>query len=277
MNITMNITNVASIPQRSPFRYPGGKTWLVPHIRAWLSGRNRPLFIEPFAGGAQVGLTAGFEGLARHVVLVEKDPAVASVWKTILGGQAEGLARRIEEFKLTRENVTEILQTDPLTVPERAFVTLLRNRVQRGGIMAAGAGLLKAGENGRGLLSRWYPQTLARRIREIGALRHTFTFIEGDGLEAIAKYGSIPEAAFYIDPPYTLAARRLYTHWQIDHAALFNLVFTVAGDVLMTYDDTAEVRFLASCIGFKAEPVAMRNTHHRPMTELLLRKNVDNP
>lgn len=27
------IVNVASVPQRSPFRYPGGKTWLVPHIR----------------------------------------------------------------------------------------------------------------------------------------------------------------------------------------------------------------------------------------------------
>ena len=31
--------NVASVPQRSPFRYPGGKTWLVPHIRRWLGSR----------------------------------------------------------------------------------------------------------------------------------------------------------------------------------------------------------------------------------------------
>ena len=29
--------NVASVPQRSPFRYPGGKTWLIPHIRRWLT------------------------------------------------------------------------------------------------------------------------------------------------------------------------------------------------------------------------------------------------
>lgn len=27
------IVNVASVPFRSPFRYPGGKTWLVPQIR----------------------------------------------------------------------------------------------------------------------------------------------------------------------------------------------------------------------------------------------------
>ena len=48
--------NVASVPQRSPLRYPGGKTWLIPHIRAWLGAIDpKPrLLIEPFAGGAIV-------------------------------------------------------------------------------------------------------------------------------------------------------------------------------------------------------------------------------
>lgn len=27
------VINVATVPLRSPFRYPGGKTWLVPRIR----------------------------------------------------------------------------------------------------------------------------------------------------------------------------------------------------------------------------------------------------
>ena len=30
---TKSVINVASVPHRSPFRYPGGKTWLVPHVR----------------------------------------------------------------------------------------------------------------------------------------------------------------------------------------------------------------------------------------------------
>ena len=39
--------NVSSVPQRSPLRYPGGKTWLVPHIRAWLSGLDsKPPFAD---------------------------------------------------------------------------------------------------------------------------------------------------------------------------------------------------------------------------------------
>src|SRR5215469_15426481 len=67
--------NVASVPQRSPFRYPGGKTWLVPYIRDWLGAkRKKPIrLIEPFAGGAIVSLTAAFEGLARHVIFAEAD------------------------------------------------------------------------------------------------------------------------------------------------------------------------------------------------------------
>ena len=54
--------NVASVPQRSPLRYPGGKTWLIPHIRAWLGGMDaRPrLLIEPFAGGAIVSSAPRF-------------------------------------------------------------------------------------------------------------------------------------------------------------------------------------------------------------------------
>src|SRR3954453_16467871 len=45
--------NVASVPQRSPFRYPGGKTWLVPYIRSWLTSKKAVpcILVEPFAGG----------------------------------------------------------------------------------------------------------------------------------------------------------------------------------------------------------------------------------
>ncbi len=89
------VVNVASVPQRSPFRYPGGKTWLVPQIRSWLNSQpKRPsLFVEPFVGGGIVGLTVAFEGLADRVLMVELDEQVASVWKALLGGDAELVSR----------------------------------------------------------------------------------------------------------------------------------------------------------------------------------------
>lgn len=268
--------NVASVPQRSPFRYPGGKTWLVPYLRDWIHGKsNLPTrFIEPFAGGGIVSLTVAFERLAKHVVFAELDPGVAAVWRVVLNGNAEWLVKEILGFELSIENVRRVLDASVETVREKAFQTILRNRVQRGGIMAAGAGLVKTGENGRGLMSRWYPETLARRIREINYLKDRLTFVEGDGFLLLEEQGADKDAVFFIDPPYTLAARRLYTKWQIDHRRLFVAMRACKGDFLMTYDNTPEIASLADEFGFQARPVAMKNTHHAKMTELLIGRDL---
>jgi DNA adenine methylase len=266
--------NVASVPQRSPFRYPGGKTWLVPYIRSWLGHKPDPVgvLVEPFAGGGIVGLTAGFEGLAEHVVLVERDPNVAAVWHTILGGQAKWLADQILNFDLTRGNVTAVLRKEPTTQRERAFAVILRNRVQRGGIMAEGAGLVKTGENGRGLNSRWYPETLARRIQEIAGVRERFSFIEGDAFEVVRRYADDETAAFFADPPYTVASKRLYSHWQVDHRSLFGLLASVRGDALLTYDSTREIASLASEFGFEAHAIPIGAARQAKPDKLLVGK-----
>jgi DNA adenine methylase len=269
--------NVASVPQRSPFRYPGGKTWLVPYIREWLQSKRRPpsRLIEPFAGGAIVSLTVAFERLAKHAVFAELDPNVAAVWRVILNGHAEWLAKRIMNFELSTETVHGALNWPPDDLREKAFQTILRNRVQRGGIMATGAGLIKTGENGRGLKSRWYPQTLARRIREINRLKDRLTFVEIDGFKLIEEHKSDKDAAFYIDPPYTLASRRLYMAWQVDHQKLFSLMSECKGDFLMSYDNTNEVANLAGEFGFQTKAIAMKSTHHAKMTELLISRNLE--
>ena len=268
--------NVSSVPHRSPFRYPGGKTWLVPYIRDWLRSKSaRPgRLIEPFAGGGIVSLTVVFERLAKHAIFAELDADVAAVWRVVLNGQADWLAKQILHFDLTFENVRKVLDHPTDNLRERAFQTILRNRVQRGGIMAAGAGLVKTGEKGRGLNSRWYPQTLAQRIREINRLRDRLTFVEGDGFALIEEHKADEDAVFYIDPPYTLAARRLYTKWQIDHARLFAAMRDCRGDFLMSYDNTVEVVELAKQNGFETRAISMKNTHHAKMTELLIGKDL---
>jgi len=277
------IVNVASVPQRSPFRYPGGKTWLVPYLRDWLAARSTPTrpaeFIEPFAGGGIASLTVAFEQLAEHVTMVELDTEVAAVWQTVLGGQATWLAERIANFELTPATVECVLNELAQTISEKAFQTILKNRVNRGGILAPGAGRVKSGESGKGLKSRWYPATLQKRIRSIGAVKERITFIHGDGLEVIAQNVHRKEAVFFIDPPYTAggkrAGSRLYLHSEVDHPALFNIAGQIAGDFLMTYDDAAEVRALAQQHGFDFQTVPMKNTHHAEMMELLIGRNLD--
>ena len=47
-----------------------------------------------------------------------------------------------------------------------------------------------------------------------------------------------------------------------------------SGDFLLTYDNAAGVLELARQYGFDCEPVAMKNTHHAAMTELLIGRNL---
>jgi DNA adenine methylase len=276
------VVNVASVPQRSPFRYPGGKTWLVPTIRQWLSSlADRPgEFIEPFAGGAIVGLSVAFEGLAGHVTLIERDEQVAAVWQTIINeDEGEWLAEAIIQFDLNAANVQAILTHEPGNTREIALQTIIRNRVNRGGILAPGAGQIKTGEAGKGIRSRWYPETLKRRILDIKAARDSMTFIAGDGMSALRDFAERNDAAFFIDPPYTASGkkpgRRLYTYSEIDHETLFMLATTLSGSFLMTYDDHPYIRALAAQHGFEIRRVPMKNTHHARLNELLIGRNLD--
>jgi DNA adenine methylase len=140
--------------------------------------------------------------------------------------------------------------------------------------MARGAGLVKEGENGKGLSSRWYPETLARRIREINEIKERFSFIHGDGIALIREHLRDKDTVFYIDPPYTVAAKRLYSHWRVDHGEIFRLMSKARGDFLMSYDNTPEIQELAAEFGFATRQVAMKNTHHAKMTELLIGKDL---
>lgn len=127
--------------------------------------------------------------------------------------------------------------------------------------------------------SRWYPETLQRRILDIVSLRDRLTFIQGDGLQVLRDHADDAGAVFFIDPPYTVAGKRagsrLYTYHELDHELLFSIAETLRGDFLMTYDNCHGVRQLARKYDFDMEPIAMKNTHHAEMTELLIGKNLD--
>lgn len=102
----------------------------MPEVRDWLSHKTvKPTeFIEIFAGGGIVGLTVAAENLAEHVTLVELDPDVASVWRTLLSDDAEWLAQRIVRFPISVATAQELLAVTPETTRDRAFLTILKNR-----------------------------------------------------------------------------------------------------------------------------------------------------
>lgn len=260
----------------SPFRYPGGKSWLRPTIFAWLAWqRLRPkAFLEPFAGGASVGLAVAELDLAEHVIFVERDPSVAAVWRAFLGRNYRRMDALIRDFVPTRRAVQRVLARSPGDDVELAFQVLVRNRTTRAGIIAPGAGLLNKGENGRGIASRWYPQTLRKRGEAIRALRRRFTFIEGNGFEEIIRSRDDTRTAVFADPPYlggvSSPGSRLYAHSDVRAEDLILELAQRRGPFALTYHAEPFIADLAHRHELTAALIRMRDAHHRSQGEWLI-------
>lgn len=269
------IINVASVPQRSPFRYPGGKTWLIPTVRQWLKQENKQVktLIEPFAGGGIVSLTAAFEKLAEQIIMVEMDEEIAAVWEVILNGKNKWLADKIYGYDLTHANVKAELEKPNKELHDIAFCTILKNRVFHGGILAKGSGMIKNGENGKGITSRWYPKTLRDRILAIEHVKNKISFKTGDAFAILEQNATNESAYFFIDPPYTLAGKRLYTYFDIDHEKLFEVTALLKGKFMLTYDDTPEIRQLADKYNLSYKTIPMKTTLHYEKNELIISDN----
>ena len=262
---------VRAVPNPSPLRYPGGKTWLTPHLRAWLGEAPGGTLIEAFAGGASAALTALGEGLVERVTLIERDADVAAFWReTVRDG--DELARRYAKFEPDERAVRAVWESEPRNDAERAWRTLVRNRTARGGIIAGGARALNRGENGRGVRSRWYAATIAGRLRAVAALGARIECVEGDALEILAggPQASAKPVRVFADPPYEGPGQRLYTHGEIDHDRLFALLAGGTADFLMTCEDNEATRARTARHRLHAVRVRMRNAHHRVKSEVVI-------
>ena len=274
----LSLPNVATVPQYSPFRYPGGKSRWYNLVKAWTRAHQPEVFIEPFAGGAHAGLAVAIEELAGRVVLVELDDNVAAVWRVIVE-EPEGaawLCEQIMGLDLSHESADTLLERKDNSPRDRALAMIVSNRISRGGVTAPGAGRLNSGENGKGLQSRWYPETLAERIQQIAEARERIEFVHGDGMGVARRYRREPGAAFFIDPPYPEAGGRLYEHSDVDHEAIFDLSETATGTVLLTYDDSDQVENLvARHEDLEHEHLRVSSAHHRFKGEFLIGQNLN--
>ena len=304
---SIEAVNVSQVDLYSPLRYPGGKTWLIPHIKEWLTKTNPTTLIEPFAGGAIVSLTAVMDELVDRAILIERDPDVAAFWRAALQRGGE-LAERVREFRPTLESIRELERAVSHATEagrcapdscgnrpgqlsgarrgtarsggvDRGFRTLVLNRTRRAGILAAGAASIRRGESDKGIASRWYPDTLASRLEAIRRYAHRIECHERDSTDMMQDLlrCSGPEVAVFVDPPYTAggryAGRRLYAYNELDHERLFKVLADRRANVLMTYDASPEVAKLVERFRFHAVRVSMRTAHHHDRIELVITRD----
>ena len=144
-----------------------------------------------------------------------------------------------------------------------------------GGILAKGAGLIKQGENGKGLKSRWYPQTIARRIRDIAADKDKISFVCGDAFDYLSSTDYPDDTYFFIDPPYYVAGKRLYSLSDVNHEELFDCVSRLKCHYLLTYDKNDYILSLVKKHNLQWRTIPMQTTHLIQKEELLISDNFE--
>ena len=253
----------------SPFRYPGGKSWLYPKFKTWFKDTKRRTLVELFAGGGSIGLKSLEEGLCDNLVMIELDPSVAAVWKTILGPHWKSLVSKIESFDPVISNFNYELANTSKSQATIGWQALLKNRLNHGGIIANGSAPLRKGERGRGLGSRWYPETLISRINRIRLLRKKIQFHQADAL-GLLQSNTWSDCAFFVDPPYPVAGRRLYSHFHLDHVKLLTTLGSLGNPFFATYEDVDDIKSVAYNLNFKIDRASMFARCHKQKTELII-------
>ncbi|MEP7145315.1 MAG: DNA adenine methylase, partial [Ferruginibacter sp.] len=111
------------------------------------------------------------------------------------------------------------------------------------------------------------------RILAINYVKEKINFIAGDAFEVLEQNLNDDKAYFFIDPPYTIAGKRLYTYFEIDHEKLFKLTARLKGKFMLTYDDTPEIRQLSEKYNLQYKTIPMKTTLHYEKNEIIISDN----
>lgn len=244
MNDSLRVIGSRRYGTLSPLRYPGGKAALAGFFADIITalGVEDARYIEPYAGGVGAGIALLREGIVRHLVVNDIDPAVHAFWKSVVAHNAsfvelvESTPLTIDEWQRQREIYRARDESDALRL---GFAFFFLNRTNRSGILNAGVIGGQRQEGKYKIDARFNRQTLVERLTAIGDLADRITVSDLDGRTVIQQYSHDERSFMYIDPPYVQAGSRLYLNAfdGRDHKALSVIVNSVENaHWLMTYD-----------------------------------------
>lgn len=218
--------------QRSPLRYPGGKTRAVPLILALIPNSVTKI-ISPFVGGASVEIALADSG--REVRGFDAFPPLVHFWQKILANP-DKLADLIEKYHplpATRFYELQKLSFEDHDIDAAVFFVLNRSSFS-GSTLSGGM----SPEHPR------FTQTAIERVRQFRCPNLTVAMSDFKETIKLQK-----DDFMYLDPPYLIASslygRRGSTHKGFDHEGLANSV-RGKNQWLMSYNDHPDIRELYS-------------------------------
>jgi len=247
----------------SPLRYPGGKAKVLDFMKKLLelnSFAKKPIYVEPYAGGAAVALGLLLDGCVSEIYINDYDCAIYSFWEYCIKSQHEKLIKKIRnvDISMAEWHKQVAVYNDQAHQDsgsfELGFATFFLNRCNRSGIITGGAigGYRQSGYYKIGC--RFNKEDLISRIEKIATYREqihiykedTKAFLQRKDMKNILK-----KCLLYLDPPYYKMGSRLYKNFYEpkDHEALADVMRDLGGKWIVSYDNHPDIKCLYK--GFK--------------------------
>lgn len=236
---------------RTPLRYPGGKQKLAPFVLEILQANDLVggHYVEPYAGGAGVGLELLMDNHVKKIHLNDSSFPVYAFWRSVQKNPEE-LCRMIAtasltvaEWKVRREIVRQPKGHSQLEV---GFSVFYLNRCNRSGVLSGGliGGLA---QDGNWKMDARFPRNeLIRRIEAIALRASSIVLKNWDAERFIEQYvPTLPKNTLvYCDPPYFDKANRLYlnSYDEEDHRRIAKVIqSSLNRKWLVSYDSVPEI------------------------------------
>lgn len=238
---------------RTPLRYPGGKQRLAPFISEVLDANDAESwsYVEPYAGGAGVGMELLLDNRVRRVYLNDSSRPIYAFWRSVLD-QPDAFCSRISRAALTletwRKHRDVVRDQSKHDLLDLGFSTFFLNRCNRSGVLTGGV-IGGQQQQGDWLIDARFPRAeLIRRVEAIATRANRVSVTNLDAEVFLAtKVAKLPaETLVYCDPPYFARAKRLYldSYTEADHARLAKAIQKVKQPWLLSYDSHATIAAL---------------------------------
>lgn len=218
---------------RSPLRYPGGKQRLSPFIEEIIkeNGFIGGHYVEPYAGGAGVGIELLLTNKVSNIHLNDSDFGIYSFWHSVIH-KPEELCKMIASASMTVEEWKNrkaiVKKCDKRKKLELGFSVFFLNRCNRSGVLSAGVigGLDQTGNYK--MDARFSRNDLIRRIEAITRYKDNIFLTNFDAEYYIQNYiPNLPQdTLIYLDPPYYEKGSELYlnAYKKTDHARISEVI-----------------------------------------------------
>jgi len=235
---------------KSPYRYAGGKSKLLPQIMHYLNAlvKDSEIYIEPFVGGGSVFLEIVNRYPDKTFYLNDKNIGVASFWSIVTGGNDKCLQ---ELSQLIDQQPTPALHAklrknksdDPVML---AYKSIFFNRCNFSGIEASGMIGGVEQKSKYKIDCRYNATKIKDKINQINQATRGKVIVSNLDIMDYHFFWESNHPS-YLDPPYVEAGKQLYVKYMEDseHKKLAERLVS-RENWLLSYDDHTLIRELYS-------------------------------